>query len=173
MRYAEKVLFHNLVQLTIADRKAYDELSDSSDTRLWFMGKKRILDVLTEVIERYAFDYDVISNIAARERNDLRTKTTKEEDAIRLYNIQADLLDEVVAIKSRMIKTLKSIRHSISLMKSFSKEDITNLIDLADRFVPKLRDLSDVAELLEKYDVPFYKNFHCCPVKFPDDYYKV
>ena len=160
MRYAEKVLFHNLVQLTIADRKAYDELSDSSDTRLWFMGKQRILDVLTEVIERYAFDYDVISNIAARERNDLRTKTTKEEDAIRLYNIQADLLDEVVAIKSRMIKTLKSIRHSISLIKSFSKEDITNLIDLADRFVPKLRDLSDVAELLEKYDVSFYKNFY-------------
>ena len=160
MRYAEKVLFHNLVQLTIADRKAYDELSDSSDTRLWFMGKERILDVLTEVIERYAFDYDVISNIAARERNDLRTKTTKEEDAIRLYNIQADLLDEVVAIKSRMIKILKSIRHSISLMKSFSKEDINNLIDLADRFVPKLRDLSDVAELLEKYDVPFYKNFY-------------
>ena len=160
MRYAEKVLFHNLVQLTIADRKAYDELSDSSDTRLWFMGKERILDVLTEVIERYAFDYDVISNIAARERNDLRTKTTKEEDAIRLYNIQADLLDEVVAIKSRMIKILKSIRHSISLMKSFSKDDITNLIDLADRFVPKLRDLSDVAELLEKYDVSFYKNFY-------------
>lgn len=160
MRYAEKVLFHNLVQLTIADRKAYDELSDSSDTRLWFMGKQRILDVLTEVIERYAFDYDVISNIAARERNDLRTKTTKEEDAMRLYNIQADLLDEVVAMKSRMIKTLKSIRHSISLMKSFSKDDITNLIDLADRFVPKLRDLSDVAELLEKYDVPFYKNFY-------------
>ena len=160
MRYAEKVLFHNLVQLTIADRKAYDELSDSSDTRLLFMGKQRILDVLTEVIERYAFDYDVISNIAARERNDLRTKTTKEEDAMRLYNIQADLLDEVVAIKSRMIKTLKSIRHSISLMKSFSKDDITNLIDLADRFVPKLRDLSDVAELLEKYDVPFYKNFY-------------
>ena len=160
MRYAEKVLFHNLVQLTIADRKAYDELADSSDTRLWFMGKERILDVLTEVIERYAFDYDVISNIAARERNDLRTKTTKEEDAIRLYNIQADLLDEVVAIKRRMIKILQSIRHSISLMKSFSKEDITNLIDLADRFVPKLRDLSDVAELLEKYDVPFYKNFY-------------
>ena len=160
MRYAEKVLFHNLVQLTIADRKAYDELSDSSDTRLWFMGKQRILDVLTEVIERYAFDYEVISNIAARERNNLRTKTTKEEDAIRLYNIQADLLDEVVAIKSRMIKILKSIRHSISLMKSFSKEDINNLIDLADRFVPKLRDLSDVAELLEKYDVPFYKNFY-------------
>ena len=160
MRYAEKVLFHNLVQLTIADRKAYDELADSSDTRLWFMGKERILDVLTEVIERYAFDYDVISNIAARERNDLRTKTTKEEDAMRLYNIQADLLDEVVAIKSRMIKTLKSIRHSISLMKSFRKEDITNLIDLADQFVPKLRDLSDVAEFLENYDVPFYKNFY-------------
>lgn len=160
MRYAEKVLFHNLVQLTIADRKAYNELSDSSDTRLWFMGKQRILDVLTEVIERYAFDYDVIINIARRERNDLRTKTTKEEDAIRLYNIQADLLDEIVAIKSRMIKTLKSIRHSISLMKSFTKEDITNLIDLADQFVPKLRDLSDVAELLEKYDVPFYKNFY-------------
>lgn len=160
MRYAEKVLFHNLVQLTIADRKAYDELSDSSDTRLLFMGKQRILDVLTEVIERYAFDYDVIINIARRERNDLRTKTTKEEDAIRLYNIQADLLDEIVAIKSRMIKTLKSIRHSIYLMKSFTKEDITNLIDLADQFVPKLRDLSDVAELLEKYDVPFYKNFY-------------
>jgi hypothetical protein len=160
MRYAEKVMLHNLVQLTTADKKAYDDLSDSADSRLWFMGKQRILDVLTEVIERYTFDYDVISNIAVRERNDLGTKTTKEEDAMRLYNIQADLLDEVVDIKCRMIKTLKSIRYSITLMKSFSKGDIANLIDLADQFVPKLRDLSDVAELLEKYDIPFYKNFY-------------
>ena len=159
MRYAEKVMLHNLVQQTMADKKAYDELSDSADTRLWFMGKQRILDVLTEVIERYAFEYDVIHNLAVRERNELRTKTNTEE-AIRLYNIQADLLDEVVEIKSRMIKTLKSIRHSVSLMKSFSKEDITCLIGLTDQFVPKLRDLSDVAELLEKYDVPFYKNFY-------------
>lgn len=153
MRYAEKVMLHNLVQLTMADKKAYDELSDSADTRLWFMGKQRILDVMAEVIERYGFDYEIISNIAIKERNELRTKANTEEDATRLYNIQADLLDEVVAIKSRMIKTLKSIRLSISLMKRFSKEDITYLIELADQFVPKLRDLSDVAEILEKYDV--------------------
>jgi hypothetical protein len=160
MRYAEKVMLHNLVQQTMAEKKAYNELSDSADTRLWFMGKQRIQGVLTDVIERYAFEYDVIHNLAVRERNELRTKNNAEEEAIRLYNIQADLLDEVVEIKCRMIKTLKSIRHSISLMKSFSKEDITCLIGLTDQFVPKLRDLSDVAELLEKYDVPFYKNFY-------------
>ena len=28
MRYAEKVMLHNLVQQTMADKKAYDELSD-------------------------------------------------------------------------------------------------------------------------------------------------
>jgi hypothetical protein len=144
----------------MADKKAYDELSDSADTRLWFMGRQSILDVLTDVIERYAFEYDVIHNLAVRERNELRTNSNTEEESVRLYNIQADLLDEVVEIKSRMIKTLKSIRHSISLIKSFSKEDITSLIGLTDQFVPKLRELSDVAELLEKYDVPFYKNFY-------------
>ena len=160
MRYAEKVLLHNLVQLTKADKNAYGELSDSADSRLWFMNKQRSLDIMTDVIDRYIFDYNIISNIAKRERTELKTKKSKEEDAIRLYNIQADLLDEIVGLKSRMIITLKSIRQSISQIKSFSKEDITNLIELADQLVPKLRDLSDVAELLEKYDVPFYKNFY-------------
>lgn len=160
MRYAEKVMLHNLVQLTMDDRKAYDELSDSAETRLWFMGKQRILEVMTEVIERYAFYSDVISNIAESERGDLRTMMNKEQEAMRLYNIQADLLDEVLDTKIRMIKTLKSIRHSISLMKTFSREDITNLIGLADQFVTKLRELSDVAELLEKYEMPLYKNFY-------------
>lgn len=160
MRYAEKVMLHNLVQLTTADKKAYDDLSDSADSRLWFIGKKRILDVMIGVIERYVYDYDVISNIAIRERHELREKNNKEEEAIRLYHIQAELLDEVVDLKGRMIEILKSIIKSISLMKSFSREDITNLIKSADQLVPKLRDLSDVAELLEKYDVPFYKNFY-------------
>ena len=160
MRYAEKVMLHNLVQLTTADKKAYDDLSDSADSRLWFMGKQRILDVMIGVIERYVYDYDVISNIAIRERHELREKNNKEEEAIRLYHIQAELLDEVVDLKGRMIEILESIIKSISLMKSFSREDITNLIKSADQLVPKLRDLSDVAELLEKYDVPFYKNFY-------------
>lgn len=160
MRYAEKVMLHNLVQLTTADKKTYDDLSDSADSRLWFMGKQRILDVMIGVIERYVYDYDVISNIAIRERHELREKNNKEEEAIRLYHIQAELLDEVVDLKGRMIEILESIIKSISLMKSFSREDITNLIKSADQLVPKLRDLSDVAELLEKYDVPFYKNFY-------------
>lgn len=160
MRYAEKVMLHNLVQQTIADWKAYNDLSDSADTRLWFIGKQGIMDIMTNLIERYVFYHDAISNLAVRERNELRTRSNVEEDAMRLYIIQADLLDEVVEIKGRMTKTLKSIRHSISLMKSFSKEEITYLIDLADQFVLKLRDLSDVAALLEKYDVPFYKNFY-------------
>ena len=160
MRYAEKVMLHNLVQLTTADKKVYDDLSDSADSRLWFMGNKRILDVMIGVIERYVYDYDVISKIAIRERHELREKNNKEEEAIRLYHILADLLDEVVDLKGRMIEILESIIKSISLMKSFSREDITNLIKSADQLVPKLRDLSDVAELLEKYDVPFYKNFY-------------
>ena len=160
MRYAEKVMLHNLVQMTTADKKAYDDLSDSADSRLWFMGKQRILEVMIGVIERYVYDYDVISNIAIRERHELREKNNKEEEAIRLYHIQAELLDEVVDLKGRMIEILESIIKSISLMKSFSREDITNLIKSADQLVPKLRDLSDVAELLEKYDVPFYKNFY-------------
>ena len=160
MRYAEKVMLHNLVQLTTADKKVYDDLSDSADSRLWFMGKQRILEVMIGVIERYVYDYDVISNIAIRERHELREKNNKEEEAIRLYHILADLLDEVVDLKGRMIEILESIIKSISLMKSFSREDITNLIKSADQLVPKLRDLSDVAELLEKYDVPFYKNFY-------------
>ena len=67
MRYAEKVMLHNLVQLTTADKKVYDDLSDSADSRLWFMGNQRILEVMIGVIERYVYDYDVISNIAIRE----------------------------------------------------------------------------------------------------------
>ena len=160
MRYAEKVMLHNLVQQMLVDGKAYNELSDTADTRLWFIGKQEIMDIMTNLIERYVFEYDVINNLAVRERDELGTKSNEEEDAMRLYNFQADLLDEVVEIKSRMVMALKSIRRSISFVKSFSKEDITYLIDLADQFVTKLRDLSDVAALSEKYDVPFYTNFY-------------
>ena len=34
MRYAEKVMLHNLVQQTMAEKKAYNELSDSADTMI-------------------------------------------------------------------------------------------------------------------------------------------
>ena len=159
MRYAEKVMLHNLIQQTMAEKNVYNELSYSADSRLWFVGKQGIQDIMTDLIERYAFEYDLIHSLAVRERDELRTKNN-DEDAMRLYNIQVDLLEEVVEIKSRMIKTLKSIWYSISMMKSFSKADITVLIGLADQFVPKLRDLSDVAALLVKSDVPFYKNFY-------------
>ena len=159
MRYAEKVMLHNLIQQTMADKNVYNELSYSADSRLWFVGKQGIQDIMTDLIERYAFEYDLIHSLAVRERDELRTKNN-DEYAMRLYNIQVDLLEEVVEIKSRMIKTLKSIWYSISMMKSFSKADITDLIGLADQFVPKLRDLSDVAALLVKSDLPFYKNFY-------------
>lgn len=160
MRYAEKVMLHNLVQQTIMDKESYDALSDSADTRLWFMGKQRVLDILDDVIERYIFEYNVISKIAMRERAEIKFKNVQNEEAIRLYNIQADLLDEVVESKHRMIETVKSIRHSVYLVKSYSRHDINNLITISDNFIPKLRDLSDVARLLEKYEKPFYSNFH-------------
>ena len=66
----------------MADKNVYNELSYSADSRLWFVGKQGIQDIMTD------------------------------------------------------------------------------LIGLADQFVPKLRDLSDVAALLVKSDVPFYKNFY-------------
>lgn len=160
MRYGEKVMLHNLVHLTMADKKAYSKLSGSADTRFWFMAKHKFLDLVTDVLDRYIYDYNIISNIAVRERHELRAKKNKEEEAKKLYNIQADLLDEVVDIKGRMILTLESIAQSMSLRKSFSLEDITDLIELTNGLVPKLRDLSDVVELLEKYDVPFYKNLY-------------
>ena len=108
MMYGEKVMLHNLVYLTMADNKAYGKLSNDADTRLLLFVRQRFQEVMAELLERYAYEYDVIVNIAVRERNELRKKTDVEDDVIRLYNIQADLLDEVATIKHRMIRTLKT-----------------------------------------------------------------
>lgn len=159
MMYGEKVMLHNLVYLTMADNKAYGKLSNDADTRLWLFVRQRFQEVMAELLERYAYEYDVIVNIAVRERNELRKKTDVEDDVIRLYNIQADLLDEVATIKHRMIRTLKTTMRSMALVKRYTKTGIGALVELTDLFVQKLRDLSDVARLMEKYDVPFDKNF--------------
>ena len=159
MRYAEKVMLHNLVQQTIADKDTYEALSDSSDARLWFMDKQRILSILDGVLERYIYEFGIIVNIAEREISELQSKNNQDEEAMRLYQIQADQLIEVMGGRSEMIEILISIRRSIESFKCFSKNDIDRLIDLAGQSIPKLRDLSDVAELLEKYDKPFYNNF--------------
>lgn len=157
--YGEKVMLHNLVYQTMADNKAYGKLSNDADTRLWLFVRQRFQEVMAELLERYAYEYDVIVNIAVRERNELRKKTDVEDDVIRLYNIQADLLDEVATIKHRMIRTLKTTMRSMALVKRYTKTGIGALVELTDLFVQKLRDLSDVARLMEKYDVPFDKNF--------------
>ena len=47
----------------------------------------------------------------------------------------------------------------MALVKRYTKTGIGALVELTDLFVQKLRDLSDVARLMEKYDVPFDKNF--------------
>lgn len=159
MMYGEKVMLHNLVYQTMADNKAYGKLSNDADTRLWLFVRQRFQEVMAELLERYAYEYDVIVNIAVRERNELRKKTDVEDDVIRLYNIQADLLDEVATIKHRMIRTLKTTMRSMALVKRYTKTGIGALVELTDLFVQKLRDLSDVARLMEKYDVPFDKNF--------------
>ena len=158
MRYAEKVMLHQMVQQTFIDRKAYDALSDRADSRLWFMRKSQILGGISDIIERYIFENQVIRKIADRERSELASKKDVDEEASRLYNAQTDLLREVVELKTQMIDTLKSMRHSVTLWKRYSSEDANMMIDLADQLILKLRDLSDVAGLMEKYDKPFYSN---------------
>ena len=48
MRYEEKVMLHNLIQQTMADKNVYNELSYSADSRLWFVGKQGIQDIMTD-----------------------------------------------------------------------------------------------------------------------------
>lgn len=158
MNYAEKVMLHQMVQLTATDRKAYEILADSADTRLWLMSKQQILDTLTEVIERYVYEANVISRTADRENSELACKKDLNKESSRLYKAQVDLLGEVLEIRKKMTDTLKSMRHYVTLWKRYSSEDVNVMISLADKLITKLRDLSDVAGLLEKYDKPFYSN---------------
>ena len=160
MRYAEKVLLHNLVQQTINQKDPYAALSASADVRLWFMDKQKSLSVLDGILERYINEFGIIVNIAEREILELPSKNNQDEDAVRLYHIQADLLTEVMNMRNKMIEKLIAIRYSLDLFKRIAKKDIVALISLADCLIPKLRDLSDVAELLEKYDIPEYKQFY-------------
>ena len=74
MRYAEKVMLHQMVQQTFTERKAYDAFSDRADRRLWFVKKSQILGGLRDIIERYEFEYQVIRKIADRERSELTSK---------------------------------------------------------------------------------------------------
>ena len=74
MRYAEKVMLHQMVQQTFTERKAYDAFSDRADRRLWFMKKSQILGGLSDIIERYEFVNQVIRKIADRERSELTSK---------------------------------------------------------------------------------------------------
>lgn len=158
MNYAEKVMLHQMVQQTFIERKAYDALSDRADSRLWFMNKSQILDILSDVIERYEFENHVIRKIVDRERSELTSKKDLNEDSSRLYNAQIELLEEVVEIRKSMADTLKSMRHSVTIWKRYSSNDVNMMTSLADKLISKLRDLSDAARLLEKYDKPFYSN---------------
>lgn len=147
-----------MVQQTFIERKAYDVLSDRADRRLWFTNKSQILGSQSDIIERYEFENQVIRKIADRERSELASKKALNEESSRLYNAQIELLEEVVEIRKLMADTLKSMRHSVTLWKRYSSEDVIRMIDLADTLIPKLRDLSDVAGLVEKYDKSFYSN---------------
>lgn len=158
MRYAEKVMLHQMVQQTFIDRKSYGALSDRADSRLWFMRKSQIIATLSDVTERYIFENQVIRKIADRERSELANKRDLNEDSSRLYNVQIELLEEVVEIKKLMADTLKSMRHSVTFWKRFSSKDVNMMTSLTDKLISKLRDLSDVAGLLEKYEKPFYRN---------------
>ena len=158
MRYAEKVMLHQMVQQTFIDRKAYGALSDRADSRLWFMRKSQIIGTLSDVTERYVFKNQVIRKIADRERSELTNKRDLNEDSSRLYNVQIELLEEVVEIRKLMVDTLKSMMHTVTLRKRYSSKDVNMMISLTDKLISKLRDLSDVAGLLEKYDKPFYSN---------------
>lgn len=158
MRYAKKVMFHQMVQQTFIERKAYDAFSDRADRRLWFMKKSQILGSLSDIIERYEFENQVIRKIADRERSELTSKKDLNEESSRLYNAQIELLEEVVETRKLMADTLKSVRHFVIIWKRYSSKDVNMMTSLTDKLIPKLRDLSDVAGLLEKYDKPFYSN---------------
>ena len=147
-----------MVQQIALDRKAYDALADSADTRLWLMDKTQIIDILTNAIERYIVENQVIRKIADRERSELTSKKDLNEESSRLYNAQIELLEEVVETRKLMADTLKSVRHSVTIWKRYSSKDVNMMTSLTDILIPKLRDLSDVAGLLEKYDKPFYSN---------------
>ena len=92
MRYAEKVMLHQMVQQTFTERKGYDAFSDRADRRLWFMKKSQILGSLNDIIERYEFENQVIRKIADRERSELTSKKDLNEESSRLYNAQIELL---------------------------------------------------------------------------------
>lgn len=158
MNYAEQVMFHQMVQQTATERKAYDALLDNADTRLWFVGKQQILDAFTDIIERYVFETQVINKIADRERSNMACKKDLDEEPSRLYKAQIDLLGEVLEIRMQMSDTLKFIRQSVTLWKRYSSEEVNRMKNLSDQLISKLRDLSDVAGLLEKYEKPFYRN---------------
>ncbi len=158
MNYAEKVMFHQMVQQTAIDMKAYEALLNNADMRLWFVDKQQVLDPLSTVIKRYVFESQVIRKIEQREILELGGRKDSDEEASRLYKAQVDLLGEVLKIRMHMSDTLKSIRHSVTLWKCYSSEEVNMMMNLSDRLIPKLRDLSDVAELLEKYDRPSYSN---------------
>ena len=147
-----------MVQQTFTERKAYDAFSDRADRRLWFMKKSQILGSLSDIIERYKFENQVIRQITDRERSELASKKDLNEESSRLYNAQIELLEGVVETRTLMTDTLKSMRHSVTLWKRYSSEDVIRMNDLSDTLIPQLRDLADVARLLEKYDKPFYNN---------------
>ncbi len=122
------------------------------------MKRSQILGGLSDIIERYEFENQVIRKIADRERSELTSKRDLNEDSSRLYNAQIELLEEVVEIRTVMADTLKSVRHSVAIWKRYSSKDVNMMTSLTDKLIPKLRDLSDVAGLLEKYEKPFYSN---------------
>ena len=114
--------------------------------------------VLSDIIERYEFENQVIRKIADRERSELTSKKDLNEESSRLYNAQIKLLEEVVETRKLMADTLKSVRHSVTIWKRYSSKDVNMMTSLTDKLIQKLRDLSDVAGLLEKYEKPFYSN---------------
>lgn len=116
------------------------------------MKKSQILGSLSDIIERYEFENQVIRKIADRERSELTSKKDLNEESSRLYNAQIKLLEEVVETRKLMADTLKSVRHSVTIWKRYSSKDVNMMTSLTDKLIQKLRDLSDVAGLLEKYD---------------------
>ena len=118
------------------------------------MKKSQILGGLSDIIERYEFE----RKIADRERSELTSKKDLNEESSRLYNAQIKLLEEVVETRKLMADTLKSVRHSVTIWKRYSSKDVNMMTSLTDKLIQKLRDLSDVAGLLEKYEKPFYSN---------------
>lgn len=158
MNYAEKVMLHQMVQQTVIDRKAYEALPGKFGIGFWFMGKRRAQSVLSDVIDRYVFDRYVINRIAERECHELTLKKDLNEESSMLYSAQAHLLETVVELRIQMIETLKAMNNSITFWRGFSPADVSRITELSDDLIVKLRNLSDVSRLLEKYDKPFYFN---------------